>query len=264
MESSEQYYSRNWEASSLYYKEQGFYKWCIDRIPRGKQILEIGTGIGIPMIDLIEAGYIVSSLEDNAHNFQKARERIIASGKSVNIVMSITEAQQKLGECNLIKSNFITEWDKVVNVIKYDTVICWFVGVHHNAHMNLELRKLGYTDRDFGHYRYLIYNRIFQVTALRLAVGGVISLIERVGILSEEQIQEEIKGFSEDYELEKYGLKLEKIEQSPIGDITQMPGIKMVAVKDGALPMEDPVPQATMLAYTIIKVKDVSSTDTAT
>jgi hypothetical protein len=125
MESSEEYYSRTWEASSLYYKEQGFYKWCIERIPSGKHILEIGTGIGIPMIDLIEAGYIVSSLEDNANNFQKAKKRITASGKPVNFLISTTEARQKFGECNLVKSNFITEWGEIVNVIKYDTVICW-------------------------------------------------------------------------------------------------------------------------------------------
>ena len=68
-----------------------------------------------------------------------------------------------------------------------------------------------------------------------------------------------MKGFSEDYEFEKYGLKLEKIEQLPIGDMTQMPGIKMVAVKEGALPIEHPTPQAAMIAYTIIKVKDVVS-----
>jgi hypothetical protein len=130
--------------------------------------------------------------------------------------------------------------------------------------MNLELRKLGYSERDFGHYRHLIYNRIFQVIALRLVLGGVISLIERVGILSEKQIQEEMKGFSEDYELDKYGLKLEKIEQLPIGDMTEMPGIKMVAVKEGALPIEDPTPQAAIIAYTIIKVEHVSSANTVT
>jgi hypothetical protein len=258
MESSEKYYSRTWEISSIAYKERGFYKWCIERITKGVNILEIGTGIGITMLDLIEAGFVVSSLEDNLFNYEKSKKRLVDSGKKVNYLMSITEARQKFGENNLIRSNFITEWNEVVNVVKYDTVICWFVGVHHNAHENPELIELGYDQRDFGHYRHLIYNRIFQVISLRLPVGGIISLIERVGLFTADQLEQELKEFGDDYELEKYGLKLEKIEQLPIGDITKMPGIKMVAVKEGATPIEESTPDAAFIAYTIIKFKDVS------
>lgn len=257
MESSEQYYSREWESSSLAFKERGFYKWCIEQIPNGIHILEIGAGIGIATLDLIEIGYIVSSLEDNIHNFEKAKKRLSDSGKKVNFLMSIAGAREKFGENNLIKSNFITEWGAVVNDVKYNTVICWFVGVHHNAHENLELRELGYTERDFGKYRELIYNRIFQVISLRLSVGGIISLIERVGILSQDEIEEELKWFNEAYELENYGLKLEKIIQLPIGDITEMPGIRMAAVKEGELPIENPNPEVALLSYIIKKVKDV-------
>ena len=42
-----------------------------------------------------------------------------------------------------------------------------------------------------------------------------------------------------------------------MGDITNMPGIKMVAIKEGALPMEEPNPEAAITSYTIIKVKEV-------
>ncbi len=84
MESSEQYYSRTWEASSLAYEKLGYYKWCIERILTGTHILEIGTGIGITTLALLKAGFVVSSLEENIFNFQKARKRISDSRKEVN------------------------------------------------------------------------------------------------------------------------------------------------------------------------------------
>ena len=254
MESSEHYYSRTWELASLAYKEHGFYKWCIDQITIGNHILEIGTGIGIATLDLLEAGFAVSSLEENIHNFEKARKRLSDSGKSINFLLSIKEAQQTFGKNNLIKSNFITEWNEVVNVIKYDTVVCWFVGVHHMAHMNPNLIELGYKKRDFWHYRYLIYNRIFQVISLRLPVGGVISLIERAKVLTTDQVTEELKSFSKNYELEAHGLRLEKIEQLPIGDINSIPGIKMLAIKEGIVTNEKV--NAAIIAYTIVRFKE--------
>jgi hypothetical protein len=257
METSEAYYSRTWEAASLAYEERGFYKWCISQIPKGKHILEIGTGIGIVTLALMEAGVTVSSLEENLLNFEKARHRLGTSRGDVNFINGIKDARQFFGENNLIKSNFITDWSQVVNVIKYDTVICWFVGVHPMAHTNAELVKLGYTGKNFANYRDLIYNRIFQVISLRLEVGGVISLIERTSPFAEEVIEHERKDFEEFYDLEKYGLRIEKIAQLPIGDITSLPGIEMVAVKDGATAIDEPIRNAVLLSYTIVKYKDV-------
>jgi len=255
MESSEQYYSRTWETASQAYGELGFYKWCIERIPNGTHILEIGTGIGIATLALLEAAFIVSSLEENLYNFEKAKKRLSDSGKNVNFLPSIKTARQYFGENNLIKSNFIIDWGEVVNTIKYDTVICWFVGVHQTAHENHDMIKLGYNKRDFGHYRELIYDRIFQVISLKLPVGGVISLVERVGALTSEQMAEEIKLFDNDYDLGAYGLKIEKIEQLAIGDMSLLPGIKMVAVKGGALSIEEEKREAILISYTIIKYR---------
>jgi hypothetical protein len=257
METSEAYYSRTWEAASLAYEKRGFYKWCISQIPKGEYILEIGTGIGIVTLALMEAGVTVSSLEENILNFEKARHRLATSRFDVRFLNAIKEARQFFGENNLIKSNFITDWREVVNVIKYDTVICWFVGVHPMAHTNSELLKLGYTEKNFANYRDLIYNRIFQIISLRLEVGGVISLIERTSPLTEEGIEHERKDFQDFYDLEKYGLMIENITQLAIGDITSLPGIEMVAVKDGATPIEDPIRNAVLLSYTIVKYKDV-------
>jgi hypothetical protein len=257
METSEAYYSRTWEAASLAYEKRGFYKWCISQIPKGEYILEIGTGIGIVTLALMEAGVTVSSLEENILNFEKARHRLATSRFDVRFLNAIKEARQFFGENNLIKSNFITDWREVVNVIKYDTVICWFVGVHPMAHTNSELLKLGYTEKNFANYRDLIYNRIFQIISLRLEVGGVISLIERASPLTEEGIEHERKDFQDFYGLEKYGLMIENITQLAIGDITSLPGIEMVAVKDGATPIEDPIRNAVLLSYTIVKYKDV-------
>ncbi len=144
----------------------------------------------------------------------------------------------------------------MVNVIKYDTVICWFVGVHHTAHENHDMIKLGYTKRDFGQYRDLIYNRVIKVISLRLPIGGIISLIERIGILSSDEILEEHEWFENAYMMETYGLKLEKIEQLPIGDMSLMPRIKMVAVKEGAVPINDEKANAAIVCYTIIKFKE--------
>jgi hypothetical protein len=259
METSEAYYSRTWEAASLAYKKRGFYTWCISQIPKGEHILEIGTGIGIVTLALMEAGFTVSSLEENRLNFEKAQQRLAASRDDVNFIRAIKDARQFFGENNLIRSNFITDWSEVVNVIEYDTVICWFVGVHPMAHTDAELVKLGYTNKNFANYRDLIYNRIFQVISLRLVVGGVISLIERTSPFTEEGIEQERKDFQDFYDLEKYGLRVQKIEQLAIGDITSLPGIEMVAVKDGATPIEGPVRNAVLLSYTIVKSKDVQT-----
>jgi len=258
MESSEQYYSRTWELASLAYKEQDFYKWCIDQIKVGNHVLEIGTGIGIATLDLLEAGFVVSSLEENTYNFEKAKERLSEVGLSINYLQSLDNAKQTFGKNNLIKTNFITEWEKVLNVIKYDTVVCWFVGVHQRAHMNPDLIELGYNERNFEDYRELIYIRIFQAISLRLPVGGIISLIERIGVLTPDQIAEELEWFSNNYELEKYGLKLEEIVQLPIGDINLLPGIKMTAVKEGGVVSDQQETNATLTCYTIVRYKDAN------
>ncbi|HLF35513.1 MAG TPA: hypothetical protein VI583_14810 [Cyclobacteriaceae bacterium] len=257
MESSEQYYSRTWEISSLAYQELGFYEWCIGKINRGTHILEIGTGIGLATLALIKAGFIVSSLEENVYNFEKAKKNLLVLKRDINYLNSINEARQYFGKNNIILSNFITDWNEVVNVIKYDTVICWFVGVHPMAHMNPHLIELGYNKRNFGHYRSLIYNRIFQVISIRLEVGGIINLIERINILTSEQIEEERQSFDIDYDLERYGLTVEKIEQLPIGDISLIPGIETIPVEQGAIPLEEKVPNGTLTSYTIVKYKEV-------
>lgn len=255
---AERSYSIEWEQSSKAYEENGYYDWCIDHVQECTGILEIGTGIGICTEKLITQGFQVTSVEEVPLNFQKSQYRLQKAGLDFNIINRKIGNKIKIGENNLVQSDFITDQSlhsDLISQINFDGVICWFVGSHTMTHEKADLRKLGYTERHPPTYRDFIYDKIFNETSKYLAKGGLINLVERTNILSDEDRIEQVKLFSDYYKLADFGLKVKSIDQTQIENIHNLPGINMTAYNnDEALTTAEAGNSFALTSTTIVKV----------
>jgi hypothetical protein len=248
---AEESYSNEWEQSSIAYEQKKYYDWCINQIQDSTSIIEIGTGIGICTEKLLKNGRKITSIEENVANYQKAKIRLENSGLIINSV------DGQIEENNLIFANFITDnslHPEILNHLEYDTIICWFMGVHSIAHYKLELIELGYNSREPLDYRDLIYDKLFSETSKKLPENGMISLIERTNILkSDEEMEENKTLFSNYYKLDNYGLAIEKIEQFPIENLNKLEGIEMKAYDSKGMIIDNSETQSYALTSTLIK-----------
>ncbi|WP_370409027.1 rRNA adenine N-6-methyltransferase family protein [Tenacibaculum dicentrarchi] len=231
-------YSQSWEVTSNEYEKLGFYNWNLDQIENAENILEIGGGIGIVTEKIIKKGVKITSIESNESNFKVLSERL--KTYPINIIENTNLTKLGKHDCNIIKANFITDnnLNELISKLgNFDTIICWFMGVHALAHMDSNLKEIGYSEKNPLEYRDLIYMKIFSVISKKLPVDGAISLIERgVFFDTQEKIDTYIREFTRFYNLDINGLKIVSLNQHKVENIKKIDGIKMeIFNSDGSI-----------------------------
>jgi hypothetical protein len=225
-------YSDEWRETSDEYSILGIYDWCVRQICDSSNVLEIGSGTGNSTIKILESGKNVTSIESNEYNFLLTKKRILLSNLNSSFFDSDVFNFTNLTENNLILSDYIDTpkiFQELVGYKKFNAIICWLLGVHSAAHLEEHLQKRGYVKRSPEDYRDMVYNTIFQFSAEKLRTDSIISIIERNSWQegNAELISEHIKTFSEYYELEKYNLKVDSVNELEIEGMNKIAGIKL-------------------------------------
>ena len=66
-------YSEQWNVSSKYFYDKGYYAWMADKLTAYKIVLEVGCGTGYSTLALVERGYKVIAVDKNPECLEKAK-----------------------------------------------------------------------------------------------------------------------------------------------------------------------------------------------
>ncbi len=115
---AEEQYSQDWEKSSKYFYDKGYYAQMCRPIDKYNTVFEIGCGTGYSTLALAECGHQVIAIEKNHSCIQKAKDLI-----------------QSKGFCDQVKfieGDVVT--DEIINYVfryyQFDIVVCWNVGTY--------------------------------------------------------------------------------------------------------------------------------------
>ena len=61
----EQIYAERWRSSSMFFADNGYYKWMIEKVKPYKTILELGCGVGYSTLSLVNDNHMVLAVEKN-------------------------------------------------------------------------------------------------------------------------------------------------------------------------------------------------------
>jgi len=210
-------YCNNWEISSCDFLNGGIYEWCEDIIKDKHCLFEIGVGTGISSKFLIEKGHRIFGIEENPECIKKCKEtlsdndvRIIERGEETTppysnyYEMEYHDFQEELDESQsiIIESDFMMEdvIPKKFPNIKFDAIICWFIGVHNMMGFNFnQIQRYRTTDTvDKEIYRQTLQCAIFEVADKYLNKNGIINLVDRGIVFKDKEKEEEwVKDYSE-------------------------------------------------------------------
>ena len=73
-------YSEQWDVSSKYFYDKGYYTWMAEKLTPYKTILEVGCGTGYSTLALVEKGYKVIALDKNPECLEKAKKLLSQKG----------------------------------------------------------------------------------------------------------------------------------------------------------------------------------------
>src|ERR1017187_8558922 len=64
-------YSYEWEMTSNFFQNNGYYDWCAINIDEYSKVLEIGIGIGNSSVSLFKRKCKITGIEENCYNINK-------------------------------------------------------------------------------------------------------------------------------------------------------------------------------------------------
>lgn len=117
-------YAEQWNVSSKYFYDNGYYAWMAKKLVNYNAILEVGCGTGYSTLALIEQGYKVIAIDKNLSCITKAKELLDRSNVKDNQVIfvegDITDEQ--------LRRTLLSSY-------AFDVIICWNVGSYWNKDM---------------------------------------------------------------------------------------------------------------------------------
>lgn len=117
-------YSEQWNVSSKYFYDKGYYTWMADKLTAYKIVLEVGCGTGYSTLALVERGYKVIAVDKNPECLEKAKALLLEKGY-IN------------GEVSFVAGDIVDDEirNELINKFEFDVVICWNVGTYWNRQM---------------------------------------------------------------------------------------------------------------------------------
>lgn len=177
MDDREYEYSAQWDISSEYFFNKGYYSWMKDQIGDCSTLVEIGCGTGYGTLALAQAGIKVISIEKNEECIKKAKELLKVNGVSDDQVVII--------HGDIVDDIFRAE---ITNKYDFEAVICWNIGTVWSKQMMEYYLPYMY---EYGLQTYQIqqapessYAELILWETLRLAKekGAAVHIVERMGI----------------------------------------------------------------------------------
>lgn len=117
-------YAEQWNVSSKYFYDNGYYTWMAKKLVDYDTVLEVGCGTGYSTLALLEQGYKVIAIDKNQSCIRKAKELLDRSNVKDNQVIFI--------EGDITDERFRKA---LLSSYKFDVIICWNVGSYWNKDM---------------------------------------------------------------------------------------------------------------------------------
>lgn len=109
-------YAEQWNESSKYFYDNGYYTWMAKKLVDYDTVLEVGCGTGYSTLALLEQGYKVIAIDKNQSCIRKAKELLDRSNVKDNQVIFI--------EGDITDERFRKA---LLSSYKFDVIICWNV-----------------------------------------------------------------------------------------------------------------------------------------
>ena len=219
-------YSLEWELTSNFFQQKGYYDWCAKNVPENSKVLEIGVGIGNSSISLIKRKCKIIGIEENMFNLEKAislfRKHKIYCGKILREnFIDIKDDKYAIDyfpmddiPSEFIKKNDITVilGDFIVDELfkkwlsgyeKFDVIVCWFAGVHGIVYKNLKHTVTNPVD-----YRELLHDFLFEYGPSLLKPNGLINICDRLNQVNSETAKILMTEIEKIYKFEERNLEI--------------------------------------------------------
>lgn len=204
-------YAETWnDEDASRFSREGHYKWMAEQVQGHHLVLEIGTGNGGGTIELLRAGHVVVSVDENPACLRLAEQHIQAAGYPVTMVLrgtvsagrdgyviDYTPISQRLPSegALLIEGDTINDLQLGTWLLQenFDAVVCWLIGSHRARQLNSALPT-----ENALLYRLRVQNALYVQAETLLRPGGVLNLIDRGLIATTEDWIERLRQDSVD------------------------------------------------------------------
>lgn len=186
-------YARNWsEKDAAAFARDGHYAWMASHVGGKHRVLEIGTGDGSGTIELLRAGHVVVSVDENPSCLGRAGVNISSAGFPVVTELRGTAHQGEDGyevkyepitspeattgalliEGDTLNDPSLLSWLR--SMPPFDAVVCWLMGSHRARQLNLALPRVS-----AGLYRLHVQNKLYEFADTVLQSDGILNIVDR-------------------------------------------------------------------------------------
>lgn len=234
IEKSKKSYEDEWNFTSEFYHENGYYEILSNRFENGLRILEIGCGTGYSTISLSKKAKSIISIDENSYcinsTFEKLdrlkldvsktiRGKIIADNNSSSYKMQYANNFYNLTKkINCIEGDVLQDKELLKflkSKEKFDLITCWMIGAHGLILNQEEQLKKGRTalkrePQMVQDYKFDVLTEVAKQANNLLTKNGVLNIVERLNLetaklFTEKQILDTFTS-----KIEPYGFNLQK------------------------------------------------------
>lgn len=117
-------YASQWDNSSHYFYNKGYYSWMSEKLVGYHNVLEIGCGTGYSTLALVNKGFRVLAVDKNSSCIKKAQELLGSASQTSDRAAFI--------EGDVVEDSFRKT---LVEKYSFDVVICWNIGTDWGKEM---------------------------------------------------------------------------------------------------------------------------------
>lgn len=201
-------YKNQWLVDSETINERNHYDWMESFISPYHFILEIGTGVGLSTLKLLNSGHKVVSIDENIECLKQAYSLLTSQGKKIKLIrrgflsskininhkyrinyeiidknININDFDAILIEADALNENDSYFFDWLDSLGDFDAIVCWLIGTHSARKNNENIMSWVNSPAD---YRLSVQNKVYELADRILKSNGVLHVVDRAPEINEE------------------------------------------------------------------------------
>ncbi|MGE8099698.1 hypothetical protein [Pseudomonas fluorescens] len=177
-------YAQQWTMDAEHISSCGHYNWMRDQIGEQSLVVEIGCGSGMSTLALAKKSKVLC-VESNENLVDICKAYLVSNGVSVEVV-EVGRLSEAKSQVVIIKHDlFDTSIDTEIAGLSPTAIVCWLIG----AAPETIAKKLGkelvnFTGAEMPEYRADVHKRTYELGRKTLSSGGLVQIVDRIGIES--------------------------------------------------------------------------------